>query len=716
MMCLAITFANHIIFEQVGEMASSVTYLHVKMQVDLQDIENHYFTYQDTLDELIEYHQENLVTKISQMRFPTDTVIPRDLRNLFKEIRSYCESRKIIAGSILGDLIALRHTLPIPEATTHVLEDEEEVLRLKRSPRRKNLTKIATKTAFQSASQLAWKKINKKLSVSEFTIRQPRGAISLALGALGTFMGLYNSYQIRNLKKELEQSREAHNRLVEVVQTHARHIDELQNTTEYIKNTIVINRQFNLPTIARYLTDMENNIKQRMNRATHVIQIAQSHRLAIDFLPAAQLPNLFKKLSKQAKAMDHQLVIKRPSDLFQLELSYFYDGENMQMLLHVPSVPKDSILRLLKLHPFPLPLNKNYSVVPNVQDDLLAISAGFNRYSAQLSSVDLLGCHAINNIYLCERHGVLGKQLNNSCLGALYLQDFELVQILCPLFIQPAGEVVRQLLDNWFLIFSPKPQTAYISCRNGTENEAYIKNGITRTFLSPGCKMNLNQHLIQADFSLSLPDDIINFTWDWDTTKVTQDLDMYMKQLHDNGNPDPTLKDLNEFKLQNKISNEPQAKDLRKLKNQDSKKTQKIILDVFIAFILSIIALSLVIALIIWQCGKDFLFKIPFFQRFMHPGLRQILKWLDTHGLPPNHNRSPQAPPPQPNTALAIYQPFQMETRFQDPRSAGRTSAPSPPPSYQRPRNLPVTPIYHRYPDLARMDTNPYALVTNPIV
>jgi hypothetical protein len=322
MMCLAITFANHIIFEQVGEMASSVTYLHVKMQVDLQDIENHYFTYQDTLDELIEYHQENLVTKITQMRFPTDTVIPRDLRNLFKEIRSYCESRKIIAGSILSDLIALRHTLPIPEATTHVLEDEEEVLRLKRSPRRKNLTKIATKTAFQSASQLAWKKINKKLSVSEFTIRQPRGAISLALGALGTFMGLYNSYQIRNLKKELEQSREAHNRLVEVVQTHARHIDELQNTTEYIKNTIVINRQFNLPTIARYLTDMENNIKQRMNRATHVIQIAQSHRLAIDFLPAAQLPNLFKKLSKQAKAMDHQLVIKRPSDLFQRRRKY----------------------------------------------------------------------------------------------------------------------------------------------------------------------------------------------------------------------------------------------------------------------------------------------------------------------------------------------------------------------------------------------------------
>jgi len=70
------------------------------------------------------------------------------------------------------------------------------------------------------------------------------------------------------------------------------------------------------------------------------------------------------------------------------------------MLLHVPTVPKDSILHLLKLHPFPLPLNKNYSIIPMVQDDLLAISAEFNRYSAQLSSVDLLGCHSIKKILL----------------------------------------------------------------------------------------------------------------------------------------------------------------------------------------------------------------------------------------------------------------------------------------------------------------------------
>jgi Baculovirus F protein len=598
---------------------------------------------------------------------------------------------------------------------------------------------MATKTALISASKSVWRKASKKLP--EFTIRQPRGAISLALGALGTFMGLYNSYQIRSLKKELEQSKEAHNRLVEVVQTHARYIEELQNTTDYLKETIRINRQFNVASIARLLSDLEDNLRQRLNKVTHVIQIAQTHRLAIDFLPASQLPKLFERLTNQAKAMDHQLIVKKPSDLFQLELSYFYDGENMQMLLHVPSVPKDSILRLLKLHPFPLPLSKNYSVVPNVQDDLLAISAGFNRYSAQLSSVDLLGCHAINNIYLCERHGVLGKQLNNSCLGALYLQDFELVQSLCPLFIRPAGEVVRQLLDNWFLIFSPNPQTAYISCRNGTENEAYIKSGITRTFLSPGCKMNLNLHLLQADFSLNLPEDIIHFSWDWDTSKVTPNLDNYMKTLFDKGNPNPTLRDLNELKLQElrtRDSKETRIRDMQKfihLENEiellresktpdlnelkvKTKRPQKAVANIFIAFILSIVALALIALLILWQCGKDFLFKYTFFQRFMHPALRhalQLLSQLRESRQPHPQHPPPRAPPENPDTAMAVYQPF--VTQSHPPRPSVRVIPASPPPGYQQPRGLPITPnVYRRYPDLSQAEYNPYALVANPPV
>jgi hypothetical protein len=50
MICLCYSRANHIIFEQVGEMASSVTYLHVKMEVDLDEIHTFAQTYLELIN------------------------------------------------------------------------------------------------------------------------------------------------------------------------------------------------------------------------------------------------------------------------------------------------------------------------------------------------------------------------------------------------------------------------------------------------------------------------------------------------------------------------------------------------------------------------------------------------------------------------------------------------------------------------------------------
>jgi hypothetical protein len=495
----------------------------------------------------------------------------------------------------------------------------------------KNITKTATKAAISTASSKLAGKAKAMASraaipsLGKEVFRNGRGLVGLGLGALGTFMGLFNTFQIYNLEKELQQTREAHNRLVEVVNGHEQQLQQLDQQMDILTTSISFMQQNDLTLLLMGFLNVEQEIHGRLEKATHVTQVAQSHRLAVDFLPAEQLPDLFSKLQKQAQAMDHKLIITQPSDLFQLELSYFYDGARLQMLLHVPTVPKDSILRLLKLHPFPLPLNKNYSIIPMVQNDLLAISAGFNRYSAQLSSVDLLGCHAINNIYLCERHGVLGKQLNDSCLGVLYLQNFQLAQELCPLHIRPAGEVVRQLLDNWFLIFSPEPQTAYVSCRNGTENEAYIKSGITRTFLSPGCKMNLNRHLLQADFSLSLPEDIVNFQWDWDVSDIIPDLEDDMQYLYQTGVTDPTLQDLVEVKKRN-----PKA----------------LLFKLFITFIISVVALGLVAIVILWYFARDYILGFSCLQRLIAPTVRTL---IDTSCPPP---AIPQA---SPRYATTIY-------------------------------------------------------------
>jgi hypothetical protein len=227
--------------------------------------------------------------------------------------------------------------------------------------------------------------------------------------------------------------------LVEVVELQEQAIStittEIQDLTAVLHLTILQNPGY---TTTR-LSQIENQLK-------HTIQQAQHCRLVVDFLSAEQLNILFLKLVHQAEQNGCQLLVCHPSNLFQLETSYFFDGADVH-LLHVPMVPKDSLLRLFKLHPFPLPLSGSHVLVPAVREDILAISSGFKRYSAQLSATHLLGCHVINNIYLCEHHGVLNSDLNTTCLGSLYTKDFKALKKLCELEIHKTGEIVYQLLN-----------------------------------------------------------------------------------------------------------------------------------------------------------------------------------------------------------------------------------------------------------------------------
>ena len=604
MMCFSMTFSNHIIFEQVGEMASSVTYIHVKLDMDIDDLDNHLEEYKTQI------HQIKRIFKYDEKFFitPEGTYIETTKETLIhthlNSIQKFCDRRLTKTKAIATAINNLRESLP------QIDNIQDESIRVKRDTfkqsvedAKKNLIPLMVNGAVKTASKQA----------TAVLIRQARTPVTLVLGALGTFMGLYNTMQIQTLKRDLAESKDAHNRLVEVVQVNSNKINEQQKEIQQIIKAVNTTLALDISNIAAEMIDVENLIWKRIDQATHIIQVAQNHRLAIDALPANSLKTLFNKVDKQARLMEHKLIINKPSDLFQLELTYFYNGKQMQMLLHVPAVPKDSTLRLLKLHPFPLPLNKNYSVIPMVQDDLLGLSAGFNRYSVQLSSVDLIGCHAVNNIYLCERHGVLGKNLNNSCLGALYLQNHDLAQTICPLHILPSKEVVRQLLNNWFLVYSPHPQTAPIACRNGTQTEFYFKSGITRVFLSPGCKMNLREHLLQSDFSITLPDEIFHFVWDQDLSMQFPDVNSDIEELIESGLTVPTLIDLKELRI-------------------SKRKTALSIFSLFLTSIIAISALALAALIFLWIFYRDILITIPCIKKILHPKLIKPIK--DANPIP----------------------------------------------------------------------------------
>jgi hypothetical protein len=143
-----------------------------------------------------------------------------------------------------------------------------------------------------------------------------------------------------------------------------------------------------------------------------------------DLLNTTQLHNLFNPIQVKAQIKICQLQLSYALDLFQIDPSYIYDGQDIQLLLHIPMVPSNTILWLLQLLPFLLPFTKTHFLLPKPANQIFVISSGIEHLSTELSMVNLMECHKINTMHICEEHSNLKKELNSTCLGSLYLQDF----------------------------------------------------------------------------------------------------------------------------------------------------------------------------------------------------------------------------------------------------------------------------------------------------
>ena len=75
---------------------------------------------------------------------------------------------------------------------------------------------------------------------------------------------------------------------------------------------------------------------------------------------------------------------------------------------------------------------QNTSMMPNIDQDLLAV--GQDQQFKILSQSDLNSCTKYGTTFLCKGCDVMGKKLEDTCLGAYYLEHLESFQTLFILF------------------------------------------------------------------------------------------------------------------------------------------------------------------------------------------------------------------------------------------------------------------------------------------
>ena len=508
---------SYVVFEDVGQVATSTAYLHVTIPVNLPIINQTLTTYLEMLDgifNMTKYRHNWGPHDDRQQWFDmpiTERMMPPAMKDLFQAKNSFIRKAQRFEARLKN----LRSVL-IP---------------LSNSP-------ATSSSSFHFAR-------NKRFAFVPALV---------AKGVFGTFMGLYHRSQYRQLQRELTHQIQEQNRLLS---TFLNQLSVPQSNVadfQYMNKTSLFAPFRLLAQLGEYQDEIEN----LFDIAVDAVETAQVHRLSVTLFSGTQLSDLFAQIQGRASSLGAELLLDRPSDLFQIETSYAFDGSDLTLVVHVPIASKSAILRLFKYHPFPLTFSDTHFLLPRHPHTLFAISSDEPRLSVDLTEADLQGCYRMNGLHLCERLGVLNSKIQDSCLGALYTQRFRDAMSLCEMDLLPLSEKVLQLRDNWFLIYTPTAYTAFVTCRNHSSNEQHLKAGVNRILLSPSCTIKLNDHVLFADTSLKTPSSMKESQWNPDDVKFPdeeiEEAEEVLTAVKEEGVDNPTLADVRRLTAQNKRS------------------------------------------------------------------------------------------------------------------------------------------------------------------
>jgi hypothetical protein len=158
----------------------------------------------------------------------------------------------------------------------------------------------------------------------------------------GTLMGWFTHRCLNNLRNQISEVKNEQHRLLQIQQMTMTRLDALE---KFLREVVVeMEKSENTWVNCFALDHARVQLHFYLQKLVRGLQAAHLCRLSVDLLDSKQLCHIFDTAAKQANAHNYQLMLEHPSDLFQIETSYIHNGQDVNLILHVPMVPPDFIL------------------------------------------------------------------------------------------------------------------------------------------------------------------------------------------------------------------------------------------------------------------------------------------------------------------------------------------------------------------------------------
>ena len=267
------TVQNHqVVFKRIGHYATNVHYHHVRIPVDLSKI------------------------------IETPTLALQKMKGYVKDVyqQSLMYYRDEGRGNVVDKHQAHLAATLIKEQSDYILNTSSDQL----SAIKNNLLSI-TSTLPESNTR-------------------PERQLELLFGIGATLFSLYNYINTQSDTAQITRNKNSIRSLThiaEIQEDHLKHLDIEMATNRYL---YLQNLKFNPALLLSATQDITMQTNAVSNKFTNTIQQLQVKRLSPDFLQGETIIKLFTHLQNIAHNGNMALLISAPSDLFQIDVSYFY--------------------------------------------------------------------------------------------------------------------------------------------------------------------------------------------------------------------------------------------------------------------------------------------------------------------------------------------------------------------------------------------------------
>jgi len=312
--------------------------------------------------------------------------------------------------------------------------------------------------------------------------------LGVAILGVGTLLNLglslYNTYEIGMLKGEVTHLRDGMKAVIHVVKEEAHALSVLNQTI------MAVNESMYKMAAAVEKTRLRGEFVTAFVLLNNKLGVANSETIAycqglLSLLQGRFSPLLidkhkilfsFKEFREAIKSKGYHLLHDFSSSMFKEEISYSVNHRKLTILIHIPVVRADGI-PVYEFLPLPVMIpgkdaeNDPLMFVESRKGNNLLAWDPKLKQGTELSSEYLMGCKTTNVaqgvVYICNDYlPILSTNPQKECLGLLFHGKFTQDQLMktCKVVFSSQTSYAQQIDINKFLVYSKTPTKLTIFC------------------------------------------------------------------------------------------------------------------------------------------------------------------------------------------------------------------------------------------------------------